>query len=304
MRIFIAGATGVLGRRVVPAFVAEGHTVTAVARSAGREAMVRAHGATPVRLDLFDRDAVRGAVAGSDVVINLATAIPSTGQMLRRSAWRMTDRLRTEAAGNLVDGAMAAGAQRYVQEALAFVYPDRGAVWIDEDTPLDPPPSAVAVEQAEAHVRRFAASGGAGVALRFGMFYAADADQTQDLVRALRYGLIALPERPDAHRPWVHVDDAAAAVSAALDVPSGAYNVVEDQPLTGREHRELLQALAGRRLWRVPSALAVGLLRFQLRSLRVSNGRLRDRSSWRPAFDRRAGWSEVLRTAAREASHA
>lgn len=300
MRIFIAGATGVLGRRVVPALSAAGHDVTAVARSADRDAQ----GAAPVRVDLFDRDAVRAAAAGSDAVINLATAIPSTGRMLRRSAWRMTDRLRTEAAGNLVDAALAAGAQRYVQEALAFVYPDRGAAWIDEDTPLDPAPYAAAVGQAEAHARRFAASGGAGVALRFGMFHAPDSGQTQDLVRALRYGVVALPERPDAYRPWIHVDDAAAAVSAALDAPSGAYNVVEDQPLTGREHLDLLHTLVGRRLWRFPSALAIGLLRFQLRSLRVSNRRMRDATAWRPAYDRCGGWLDVLQAKQRETSDA
>jgi len=296
MRIFVSGATGVLGRRVVPTLVGRGDDVWAVARGPAKEDALRRQGATPVAVDVFDRDAVATAVDGSDAVVNLATAIPPASQMLRRSAWRTTDRLRTEAAGNLVDAALACGAGRYVQEALGFVYPDHGAAWIDEDTPLDPPAFAAAVERAEEHTRRFAEHGGAGVALRFGLFYAADSPQIRDMVRMLRRGLFALPEPADGYRPWVHIDDAAAAVVSALEVDGGAYNVVEDHPLTGTEHAAVLGTLLDRRVHRPPSALAVGsMLRFQLRSLRVSNRRLRASSSWRPAFgDRRDGWREVL----------
>lgn len=296
MRIFVSGATGVLGRRAVPALVARGHAVTAVARGPAKAQALRRQGATPVAVDLFDRDAVVRATGGHDVVINLATAVPPTSRMLLRSAWRPTDRLRTEAAGNLVDGALAAGAQRHIQEAIAFTYADAGATWIAEDTPLDPPPYAAATTTAEAHVRRFTAGGGVGVVLRFGLFYAADSPQVHDVVRMARRGLFALPEPANGYRPWVHVDDAAAAVVHALDVDAGPYNVVEDRPLTGAEHVDLLSDLLGRRVHLPPSALAVGsMLRLQQRSLRVSNRRLRQASRWRPAFgDRRDGWREVL----------
>jgi nucleoside-diphosphate-sugar epimerase len=305
MRIFIAGATGVLGRRVVPALVAGGHTVTAVARAPQKAAALRAQGAEPIAVDLFDARAVAAAVEGHDAVFNLATAIPPPSRMARRAAWQTTDRLRTEAAGNLVDGALAAGAARYVQEALAFIYPDRGSAWIGESTPLDPPSFAAASAVAESHAGRFTRAGGTGVALRFGAFYSADSTQTALLVRTLRRGLLALPEPVDGHRPWVHVDDAAAAVVAALAVPPGIYNVVENEPLTGAEHRDVLGEVVGRRVHGLPEWLAVGpQLRMAMRSLRVSNRRLRSATPWRPTYDRRAGWRQVLDSVGLVTDHA
>ncbi|HEX6254894.1 MAG TPA: NAD(P)-dependent oxidoreductase [Euzebyales bacterium] len=305
MRIFIAGATGVLGRRVVPALVGRHHTVTAVARGPARAASLRAQGAEPIAVDLFDATAVATTVEGHDAVVNLATAIPPPSRMARRSAWHTTDRLRTEAAGNLVDGALATGAARYVQEALAFVYPDRGTEWIDERAPLDPPSFAAASAVAEAHAARFGEGGGTGIALRFGAFYAADSAQIALLVRTLRRGLLALPEPAGGHRPWVHVDDAAAAVVAALEAPAGVYNVVEDDPLTGAAHLDVLREVFGRRVHGLPGWLAVGpQLRLVMRSQRVSNRRLRGATRWRPTFDRRAGWLQVLDRVATVPDHA
>lgn len=295
MHIFVAGATGVLGRRVVPRMVAQGHGVTAVARTPQKAEALRRQGAVPVSVDLFDPRAVTKAVEGHDVVVNLATAIPATSTMLRRSAWWTNDRLRTEAAGHLVEAARAVGAARVVQESIAFAYPDRGAAWIDEDVPLDLPPFAAAVQAAEAHTRRFGDGGGTGVVLRLGLLMAADSHHTSVLVHLLRYRVLALPEPAAGYRPWVHADDTASAVVAALDAPAGVYNVVEDQPLTGREHAAVLEALTGRRLVRPPEALAVGAyLRAARRSQRVSNRRLRDTTGWRPRSDRHAAWAEIL----------
>lgn len=296
MRIFVAGGTGVLGGRVVPALVDAGHEVTAVARSVPTAERLRAQGATPRPVDLFDRAAVMAAVHGSHAVLNLATAIPPASRMLRPSAWATTDRLRTEASRNLVDAALETGAQRYVQEALAFVYPDRGDDWIDEGTPLASPAYTRSVLEAEAQARRFDASGGTGIALRFGLFYCADSAQTRQLVAMARNGWLALPGRGAAFRSWVHVDDAGSAVVAALDAPGGAYNVVEDDPLTNDGHTALLGEILGRRVRRPPTWLAVGPLRLQTRSLRVSNRRLREATGWRPVRPSlREGWAEVLR---------
>lgn len=296
MRIFVAGATGVLGRRVVPWLVRDGHDVTAVARTAAKAAQLRVQGATPVAVDLFDPSAVRRSVDGHAVVMNVATAIPPTSQMLRRSAWRTTDRLRTEASRNLVDAVLAVGAQRYIQEALAFVYPDHGARWIDEDVEPNPPPYAAAVVAAEAQTRRVTAAGGVGIALRFAAFYAADSPQTRDMVRIARRGLLPLPGRGDGYQSWVHIDDAATAVTAVLDAPPGPYNVVEDDPLTNADHARLLGDLLDRRVRRLPAWLGLpGPLQLQARSLRVSNHRLRDATAWRATYPtRRAGWTATL----------
>lgn len=295
MKIFVAGATGVLGRRVIPALVAAGHDVTGVARGAAKAEQLRAQGAAPVAVDLFDAAAVATATAGTDAVINLATAIPPTSRAAWPPAWEMTGRLRTEASRNLVDAALAAGATRYVQEALGFVYPDRDATWISEDVALDPPSFARPVLAAEAEARRFDVGDGTGIALRFGLFYSADSEQTRQVVSMARRGWLPLPGRGGAYRPWVHVDDAASAVVAALDAPGGAYNVVEDHPLTNDDHASILGELVGRRLRRPPSWLAVGPLRLQTRSLRVSNRRLRDATGWRPSYPSlQEGWNEVL----------
>ncbi|MBW3604550.1 MAG: NAD(P)-dependent oxidoreductase [Actinobacteria bacterium] len=298
MRIFVAGATGVLGRRVVPALVDRGHAVTGVARSADKADQLRAQRATPASVDLFDPAAVTAAVDGNDVVINLATSIPPTSRMLRPSAWRTNDRLRTEASRHLVNAAPQTGAERHVQEALAFIYPESGAAWIDEDVPPDAPSSVDAVLSAEAQVHRFAAGGGSGVVLRFGLFYSADSAQTRDMLTLIRRGLLPQAGANEAYQSWVHVDDAAAAVVAALDVGSGTYNVVEDDPLTNAEHTRVLSELVGRRVRRLPRVAGVGPLAFQARSQRVSNRRLCGATSWRPAFgSRRDGWTQVANAA-------
>lgn len=295
MKILVAGATGVLGRRVIPALVAAGHDVTGVARGTAKAQQLRDQGAAPVTVDLFDAAAINRAAAGSDAVINLATAIPPTGRMAWPPAWEVTGRLRTEASRNLVDAALAAGATRYVQEALGFVYPDRGATWITEEVALDPPRYTRAVRAAEAEARRFGAGSGTGIALRFGLFYSADSQQTRQLLSMARRGLLALPGRGDAYRPWIHVDDAASAVVAALDAPGGVYNVVEDRPMTNDEHAGVLGELIGRRLRRPPTWLAIGPLRLQTRSLRVSNQRLRDATGWHPSCPSlHEGWTEIL----------
>src|SRR5690349_5278263 len=96
MKIFVAGATGVLGRRVVPLLVAEGHQVTGISRSPEKAAQLTSAGATPVTVDLFDGAGLAAAVAGHDVVMNLATHIPDLTKAARSSAWSENDRIRTE----------------------------------------------------------------------------------------------------------------------------------------------------------------------------------------------------------------
>ncbi|MDQ1374325.1 MAG: hypothetical protein QOJ09_1663, partial [Actinomycetota bacterium] len=116
MRIFVAGATGVLGRRAVARLVEAGHDVTGVARNEDKAALVRSLGATPVTVDLFDPAAVKSAADGHEVVMNLATHIPNLSRAAMPRAWAENDRIRSEASRNLVDAALASGAGRFVQE--------------------------------------------------------------------------------------------------------------------------------------------------------------------------------------------
>jgi nucleoside-diphosphate-sugar epimerase len=109
MRVFVAGATGVIGRRAVAQLIAAGHEVTGIARAPAKAAQLRRAGAVPVEVSLFDPAALTAAVAGHDAVVNLATKIPTLTQAARASAWDENNRIRIEGSRNLVDAALAAG---------------------------------------------------------------------------------------------------------------------------------------------------------------------------------------------------
>ena len=295
MRVFVAGATGVLGRRVVPLLVDAGHEVTAVARGPEKAAALRAQGATPVEVDLFDGAAVAEAVAGHDAVLNLATSIPMGVKAARTSAWAENDRIRTEVSANLVDAALAAGARRFVQESIAFTYADGGDTVLSEDAPLDPLPHTRSALVAEAAARRFteAGAGQVGVALRFAYFYG-QVGHTADLLRLTRAGVVPA-FGPGTYIPSIHIDDAAAAVVAALEAPAGVYNVADDEPLTKAEYFKAVAASIGVRPPRVPplglARVAGSAGRLQARSLRVSNRRFREAAGWAPRYpSAREGW--------------
>ena len=283
MKVFLAGATGVIGKRALEQLVAAGHDVTAVARSAEKAEAVRATGATPVQVSLFDRGALVAAVAGHDVVINLATKIPSMAEAALPGAWAENDRIRTDGAANLVDAALAAGASRYIQESITFTYPESGDDWIDaETTAIEASAQTRSVTAAEASAARFTGSGGTGIVLRFGMFYAPDSSHTRSMVAAARKGTSMVAGPPDAYQSMIHADDAAAAVVAALDVPAGTYDVVDDEPL---RKADVARVLGGR--FRFPGSLArLGGKQTDIltRSQRVSNRRFKEASGWSPTY--------------------
>ena len=197
VRLLLTGGTGVLGR-----------AVQAVADDAGHELVA------PKRdeLDLFDRAAVGEAVRGMDGVLHLATRIRSLEQLSDPEAWRENDRLRAEASRILVDGAIAAGVDVYVQPTVAFVYPADGPV--SEDTPIgDVSPILRSALAAEQETERFARAGGHGVVLRLGLL---DGPGTDDYGPLGEFGAT------------LHVEDAGRALLAAIELPSGIYNVCRD----------------------------------------------------------------------------
>jgi 2-alkyl-3-oxoalkanoate reductase len=301
MRVFVAGATGAVGRRLVPALVLQGHEVTAVGRSPEKRAALARAGATPVEVDLFDREAVIGAVRGQEVVINVATHIPSSfGRMLLRGAWKENDRIRREASANLAAAALAAGAERLVQEAYAPVYADGEARWIDESWPQRPVRYNRSVLDAERAAADFTAAGGTGIVLRFANFYAEDAVHVREAIALIRKGWSPLPGAPRAYFSSIHHDDAASAVVAALRARAGAYNVSDDEPVTRREYVDILAAAIGAPAPRLlpPWLTRLGGSGAELlsRSVRMSNRKLREETGWAPAFPSvRQGWPSVAR---------
>lgn len=295
MRVLVTGATGVLGRRVLPLLSAGGHQVTAVSR--GRPQQVRETGADPVELDLFDPVGVERAAEGHDAVLDLATRIPSTNRMPLPWAWRDNDRLRAVAARNVADAAIAVGA-RYVRESFGLVCADAGDAWVGEDAPVDPAVNTRTVVDAEDAAARVTDTGGVGVALRFALFYGPDSPQTRDQLATARKGIAPVLGDPAGFLPHVHLDDAATAVVAALDVPAGIYNVVEDRPLRRRELVEVFEQLAGRRLRTPPRVLTrFGPARTLGRSVRLDNAKLRAATTWEPTY---ASTREGLPAVARE----
>lgn len=298
MRVFVAGATGVAGRRAVLRLGAAGHEVTGISRSAEKDALLIAAGARPVRVDLFDAAALQSAVAGHDAVVNLATKIPPISQMGRMSAWDENERIRRDASTNLVDAAIAAGAAVFVQESLAFMYGDHGSEWIDASTTeMASPVFSGALEAAEANVERFRAQGGRGVVLRFGRFYAPDSDQAAAIVRSARRGLLFDLGGGETYLPVIDADDVASAVVAALDAPAGTYDVVDDDPMTRDEQSRVLAASVGRRRLRsAPRWATPKRASYLAASQRVSNERFRSATGWRPASSSvRIGFPKLVR---------
>jgi len=300
VRVFVAGATGVLGRGAVTALVGAGHAVTGVARTPAKAELLRRMAAEPVRVDLFDPGAVAAAVHGHEAVCNLTTSVPPPSRYFRRSPWAMSDRLHREASRCLVDGALATGATQYVQHSVAFMYADGGSSWLDEQSPLDPPPHGLAVMEAEAQTRRFAQRGGAGVSLRFGFFYGAPAKTARDFLRVARMGFVPLPGRRDAYVSWIHTDDLGPAVVAALAAPPGEYNVVDDEPLTRDDLGSVLaQALGRKRLRIAPIVTRLMGKRFDYiaRSQRIANASFRKATGWSPSVPSpREGWGQMIAT--------
>lgn len=288
-RVFVTGATGVIGRLVVPQLVAAGHEVTGVARNPDKLRRLEEAGAHAVELDLFDAAQVRKAVSGADVIVNLATAVPRGMRMFLRSGWRGMDRIRREVSVNLVGAALAgATAQRMIQESFAPIYADRGDGWIDETAPLAPARYNRSVLDAEAAADRFTQAGRTGVVLRFGFFYGPGDTPTRQIVDSVRKGWFPLVGRPDAYTSWVRHEDAASAVVAALRLQAGVYNVVEDEPPTRRELAAGLAQVLGVKpprllpAWLTPLAGTVGGT--MARSLRISNAKLKNTGRWAPRY--------------------
>jgi nucleoside-diphosphate-sugar epimerase len=300
MKVFVTGATGVVGRRAVPLLAQAGHEVTAVARTPEKAAAVERAGARPVTVDLFDADGVRRAVAGHDAVVNLATHIPrSFARMLMPGAWRENDRIRREASAILVDAALAAGATRFVQESFAPMYPDCGDEWIDEAVPPRPVRYNRSTLDAELSASRFTHAGGVGVILRFAGFYGPDAAHIPDFIRVTRTGMAALPGPPDAYFSSVSHDDAATAAVAALGLAAGVYNVADNDPLRRREFADVVADGLGvphprmQPGWMAKLMGSLGDL--MSRSVRMSNRKLREASGWTPKYPSiREGWPALL----------
>jgi len=240
MKVFVAGATGAIGRRLVPKLTEAGHEVTGMTRSQAKAGALRKAGARPVVADALDEAAGHDAMreAAPDAVIQQLTALPDRLEYSDK-ALAPTNRLRSEGTRILLAAARAAGARRFVAQSNAFLYEPTGDLVKREDEPLaEDSPGRVtdALGELERIVTR--AHGIEGLVLRYGYFYgpgthfAADGGVAEDF-RKRRFPVIG---KGRAVYSFVHIEDAAEATVAALErgVP-GIYNVVDDEPAPLRE---------------------------------------------------------------------
>jgi len=307
MRVFLTGATGAIGPATVRRLLENGHQVRAVARTDDKAAQLRAQGADPVAVDLFDGEALKSAVDGCEAVLHLATNVPPLRRMSSKKGWATHNSLRTTATELLVDAAVTTGVTTFVKESVTFVYPDSGDAWIDETTRPDESIEMLRPTlEGERIVSRFTAGGGRGIVLRFGLFYGPTARGTDEALRLARWRMSMVGGKPEAYLSSVHTDDAAAAAVAALDAPAGIYNAVENEPVTRRDYLDAFSAAFGvGRLRPMPTWLVKlvsgSAAAAVIRSWRVSNKKLRDATGWSPRYPSvREGWPAVARE--REAS--
>jgi nucleoside-diphosphate-sugar epimerase len=288
--IVITGSTGVIGRRAVRELIAAGHRVTGVTRSARGRERLESLGASAVEADVFDEASLRRAFDGADTVVNLLTHVPSADRMADPAAWAENDRVRTEASAAIARAADAAGVQRLVQESIAFVYADGGDAWLDEDAPVAGGGVTSTALTAERNAREL--FGGDTVVLRFGLFIGPDSGSAQAALEAAHGGASVAAGPPAAYRPTLWLDDAAAAVAAAVRVPAGTYNVADADPPTNAEIDAALAAAAGVEALRTRPPQDSPLARSQ----RVSSRRLQEAGGWAPRM--RAGTDAWARIAA------
>ena len=289
MRVFVAGATGAIGARLVPRLVRQGHDVIGTSRSRDNADRLLTLGAQAAVLDPLDRAAVREAVVAArpDAIVHQATALAGASDFKHfDQTFAATNRLRTVGTDALLAAAREAGTRRFVAQSYAGwpFAPDGGPVKTEDD-PLDPTPVPEMSETLAAieHLERSVVAAG-GLALRYGGFYGSPDDAQLEPVRKRQ-----LPIVGDGDGVWsfVHLDDAAAATALALERGEpGVYNVVDDEPAPVREWLPALAAAIGakppRKVPRWLARLVAGepAVMLMTESRGASNAKAKSRLGW------------------------
>jgi nucleoside-diphosphate-sugar epimerase len=299
MRVFVAGATGAIGKQLVPRLVEAGHEVHGMTRSESKQAMLHELGAVPAVADALDPDQVAEAVgrANPDVIVHQLTAIGALDMRHFDRDFALTNRLRTEGTDHLLSAGRAVGVRRFVAQSAVYGFYARtgGAVKSEED-PLDPSPPRE-MREAMAAVRHLeeavlGAQWTEGIVLRYGAFYGPGTSMAPggaqfDMVRKRKFPLVG-----DGGGVWsfIHVADAAEATVAAVEHGNrGVYNVVDDDPAPVAEWLPALaQMLGAKNPMRVPRFVGrmfageTGAV-FMTEIRGASNAKAKRELAWRPA---------------------
>jgi nucleoside-diphosphate-sugar epimerase len=297
VKVFVAGATGALGRPLVRRLVAGGHEVIGLTRSAQKRPLLESLGARPVVADALDADALSRAVRNAQPthVVHLLTALPAEGP-IRAAHLRATNEVRTRGTENLIRAATDAGVRRLVAESFVGVY---GAVDSDaphtEDETLTPVPPAGVMRDGLIAMRSLEEQMLAArtrletVVLRYGLFYGPEVPSTVGVIRRLRRGQMFFPKGARGVGSFIHIDDAAEATVAALEAerPSAVYNIVDDEPTALVDYLTLSAEVFGTRPPRAAPVWLVKLLApmiAEMASVRLplSNAKARAELGFRP----------------------
>ena len=307
MRVFLAGATGAIGRQIVPMLVRDGHEVAAITRSAARAEWLRSEGVLPAVGDVFDRDWLRQVVCASspDVVIHQLTSIPLRINPRKvGEQFAATNRLRTEGTYMLMEAARAAGTRRFLAQSVAFFYAPNGREPASEDESLERnlPGAGELVDAVHVHEHAVLGSPGiAGVVLRYGYFYgpgtfyARDGGFAEDVLKRR----VPVVGKGRGMFSFIHVEDAAEATALAVtEAEASIYNIVDDEPAPVGEWLPYYARMLGApRPFRVPGFIgrwgAGPYGHFMMTRQRgASNTKVKSALGWKP---RRRGWREGFR---------
>ena len=305
MRVFVAGGTGVVGRRLVPQLVTRGHQVTGTTTSAAKLAALEELGAEAVVMDGLDAASVGAAVAKArpDVIVHEMTAIASKADFKHMDRWFAgTNRLRTEGTDHLLAAAQACGVAQFVAQSYAQWNGIRTGGWVKtEEDPLDleTGTSAQPVMEAIRHTERTVLAAG-GAIMRYGGLYGPGA--TDDQLELLRRRQFPLVGSGAGYSSWVHVDDAAAATVLAVERKAvGLFNIVDDEPAPAAQWLPYVAACAGAKPpLRVPAWLARLLagevaVAMMTQGRGFSNAKAKRELGWEPRYPSwRQGFKEGL----------
>jgi 2-alkyl-3-oxoalkanoate reductase len=301
MRVFLAGASGAVGRRLVPLLVSTGHQVVGTTTTAAKLEMLGNMGAEPLPLDVLDAAATKRAVADAkpDVIIHQATALTNLGKAMRNfgKAFAVTNQLRTAGTRNLLDAAAASGVERFIAQGFCGLAFARAGVVSGAA-----PAGLVTAREAMRELDEAVISRG-GVVLSYGGFYGPGTSLGRDgeQTAMVRKRLLPIIGSGASIFQFLHIDDAASATLAALTRGAGRYDVVDDEPAAVREFLPYLASVLGAKpprhlpVWLGKLAAGDGAAIMIVEAPATSNSRAKAELSWKPAYPSwRAGFEAEL----------
>jgi len=308
MKIFMTGATGVLGKRVASHLIAEGHEVKALCRSVQNYQDLEKAGVKPVWGNIYDPEQLQKITMGEEAIIHLASNVPVNSQKLKREDWFENDLLRERGTENLAQAGVRNGVKLFVAPGLMLAYGDQKGKWVSEKSPLSskvPPDIQSAIRMEEIVQRYVRKQGLPAVVLRLGILYAEDSAHTLDLINQLQNGTAAIVGKGDAFLNLVHADDAAKAIASVVkrySIHVGAvYNISDGNPVTTKDYVDFLAEKIGVKEVKARNFLSawINLSNNQLKvaqlSFRAKNEQAAQKLKWAPTFgDYKEGLTHVV----------